>query len=81
MKAKVVIEWLCLVIQDNDRSRVVETARNRAPSHDCGSTWLSFLMNGKWYEYETGWATRGKWRIPNGKAESGMFSCSELRRW
>jgi hypothetical protein len=23
---------------------------------------------------------RGLWRIPDGKGESGLFSCSELRR-
>jgi hypothetical protein len=28
-----------------------------------------------------GRATRGKWRIPDGKVESGLFSYSELRRW
>jgi hypothetical protein len=26
-------------------------------------------------------ATREKWRIPDGKVESGLFSYSELRRW
>jgi hypothetical protein len=26
-------------------------------------------------------ATRGKWRISDGKVESGLFSYSELRRW
>jgi uncharacterized protein YndB with AHSA1/START domain len=25
--------------------------------------------------------TRGKWRIPDGKGESGMFSYLELQRW
>jgi hypothetical protein len=28
-----------------------------------------------------GGATRGKWRIPDGKVESGLFSYLELRRW
>jgi hypothetical protein len=28
-----------------------------------------------------GGATRGNWRIPDGKGESGLFSCSELQRW
>jgi hypothetical protein len=28
-----------------------------------------------------GGATRGKWRILDGKDESGLFSYSELRRW
>jgi hypothetical protein len=26
-----------------------------------------------------GWAIRGLWRILDGKDESGLFSCSELR--
>jgi hypothetical protein len=30
---------------------------------------------------ETKWATRGKWRIPYGKVESGLFSYSEHRMW
>jgi hypothetical protein len=30
---------------------------------------------------ETGGATRGKWRIPDRKGESGLFSYLELRRW
>jgi hypothetical protein len=29
----------------------------------------------------SGGATREKWRIPDGKVESGLFSYSELRRW
>jgi uncharacterized protein YndB with AHSA1/START domain len=28
-----------------------------------------------------GGATRGKWRISDGKVESGLFSYLELRRW
>jgi hypothetical protein len=28
-----------------------------------------------------GGATRGKWRILDGKVMSGLFSCLELRRW
>jgi hypothetical protein len=28
-----------------------------------------------------GGATRGKWRIPDGKVESGLFSFLELRIW
>jgi hypothetical protein len=29
-------------------------------------------------QYETGWAIRGKWRIRDGKCESGLFSFSEI---
>jgi hypothetical protein len=29
----------------------------------------------------SGGAIRKRWRIPNGKSESGLFSNSELRRW
>jgi hypothetical protein len=36
---------------------------------------------GLWLNLRSGEATRGKWRIPDGKDESGLFSCSELRRW
>jgi hypothetical protein len=43
MKAKVTIEWLCLVIQGNGRSRVVGTTRDRAPSRDGGSM-IGFLL-------------------------------------
>jgi hypothetical protein len=25
--------------------------------------------------------TRGKWRIPDGNVEGGLFSCLKLRRW
>jgi hypothetical protein len=32
-------------------------------------------------QYETGWVIRGKWGILNGKGESCVLSCSELRRW
>jgi hypothetical protein len=28
-----------------------------------------------------GRATRGKWKILDEKVESGLCSCSELRRW
>jgi hypothetical protein len=30
---------------------------------------------------ETGGATREKWRLSEGKVESGLFSYSELQRW
>jgi hypothetical protein len=34
-----------------------------------------------WHNRGPGGATRGKWIIPDGKGESGMLSCSKLRRW
>jgi uncharacterized protein YndB with AHSA1/START domain len=34
-----------------------------------------------WHNVRPGGATRGKWRISDGKVESGLFSYSELRRW
>jgi hypothetical protein len=43
MKARVTIAWLCLVIHDYGRSRVTETARDRAPSHDGGSM-IGFML-------------------------------------
>jgi hypothetical protein len=36
---------------------------------------------GIWHNTILGGAIRGKWRIPDGNDESGLFSCSELRRW
>jgi hypothetical protein len=30
---------------------------------------------------DIGRTTRGKWRIPDGKDESVLFSCLKLRRW
>jgi hypothetical protein len=35
------IEWLCLVKQDDGRSQVVGTARDRVPPYDGGSMWFS----------------------------------------
>jgi hypothetical protein len=69
MKAKVTIVWLCLVIQDNGRSRAVGTTRDRTPSSDGGSMWLFPLVNKKSLELRLGGATRGKWRIPEGKVD------------
>jgi hypothetical protein len=37
--------------------------------------WIGLLVNGKSLELRLGGATRGKWRIPDGKDESGFFSC------
>jgi hypothetical protein len=43
--------------------------------------WI-MLVTGSCYLYaRPGGATRRKWRIPDGKVESGLFSYSELRRW
>jgi hypothetical protein len=39
------------------------------------------LAIGSWLYVRRGEATRGKWRIPDGKGESGLFSYSELQRW
>jgi hypothetical protein len=33
---------------------------------------------GMWLNLRLGQATRGKWKIPNGKVENGLFSCSKL---
>jgi hypothetical protein len=44
----------------------------------CGLQVFTFRMC---YNLRPGGATTGKWRIPNGKDESGLFSCSEFRRW
>jgi hypothetical protein len=49
-------------------------------SHDGGSMWF-MLAIGYVALCETGWATRGKWRIPDGKVESDLFLYSELQRW
>jgi hypothetical protein len=54
--------------------------RDRAPSSDGSSMWI-MLGIGLWLYVRPGKATRGKWRIPDGKGESGLFLYSELRRW
>jgi hypothetical protein len=56
------------------------TARDRDPSHDGSSMWFMIAI-GFVVVCETGQATREKWRIPDGKVKSGLFSYSELRRW
>jgi hypothetical protein len=57
------------VIQDDGRSRVAETTRDRAPSHDGGSIWLCLIMIRKSLELRPSGATRGKWRIPDEKID------------
>jgi hypothetical protein len=43
---------------------------------------MSFMLAiSLWLYVRPGGATRGKWRIWDGKGESGLFSCSDLRRW
>jgi hypothetical protein len=55
--------------------------RDRAPSHDGGSMWIMLAAGSLWLYARPSGASRGKWRIPDGKDESGLFSCSEFRRW
>jgi hypothetical protein len=43
MKTRVLIVWLCLVIQDFGRSRVSETACDRVTYHGGGSM-IGFLL-------------------------------------
>jgi hypothetical protein len=52
-------------------------AHDRAPSHTSGSMWFMLAIS-LWPYVRPGEATRGKWRIPDGKGESGMFSCLEV---
>jgi hypothetical protein len=67
MKAKVMIVWLGLVIQDDGTSQVARTTSVRAPSHDGGSMWLFLLKNGKLLELRQGGATRRMLIILDGK--------------
>jgi hypothetical protein len=59
----------------------LETARNRDLSIDGGPMWFTTFTFEMWHNMRPGEATRGKWRIPDENDESGLFSCSELRRW
>jgi hypothetical protein len=43
--------------------------------------WIMLAIGSLWLYVRPGGATRGKWRVPDGKGESGLFSCLELRRW
>jgi hypothetical protein len=47
---------------------VAGTTCDKAPSHDGGSIVGILLKSGKSHEIEIGRATRGKWRIPDGKS-------------
>jgi hypothetical protein len=94
MKANVMIVWLCLVIQDDGRSRVAGTAHNRAPSHDGGSIWLCLIMIRKSFELRPSGATRGKventewegrwveyFHVWSSKASSPYLSRLRTDRW
>jgi hypothetical protein len=37
------------------------------------------LVIGSWFYMRPSGTNRGKWRIPDGKGESDLFLCSELR--
>jgi hypothetical protein len=43
--------------------------------------WLMAFTFRMCHNMRLGGATRGKWRMPDGKDESGMFLSLELRRW
>jgi hypothetical protein len=43
--------------------------------------WFTVFAFGMCHNLRPGGATKGKWRIPDGKGESGIFSCLVLRRW
>jgi hypothetical protein len=58
----------------------LQTACDRAPSHDSGSMWLSLLKNRKSLELRQGRATRTTWRIPDGKGgEWNVFMFEALK--
>jgi hypothetical protein len=57
----------------------LKAARDRAPSHDGGSTWFMLVIV-LWLYVRPDGATREKWRIPDKNGESCLFSYSELRR-
>jgi hypothetical protein len=56
----------------------LETARDRALSTDGGPMWFMTFAFGIWHNMRPSGATRRKWRIPDVKGESGLFSYSEL---
>jgi hypothetical protein len=58
-----------------------KTLRDRAHSADGGPIWFTAFTFRMWHNLRLGEATRGKWRILDGKADSGLFSYLELRRW
>jgi hypothetical protein len=58
-----------------------KTGRDRVLSLDGGPlSFMSFAFR-MWHNMRLGGATRGMWRIPDEKDESGLFSCSEFKRW
>jgi hypothetical protein len=40
--------------------------------------WIMLAMGSLWLYARLGGATRGKWIVPDGKGESGLFLCLEL---
>jgi hypothetical protein len=75
------IKWLCLVNRPSVDVEWLIAAHDRAPSHDGGSMCFYVSDQISWVYVRPCGATREKWRIPDGKGESGLFSFSELRRW
>jgi hypothetical protein len=55
-----------------------KTTCKRALSIDGGPIWFMIFTFRMWHNFRPGGVTRGKWRIPDGKGESGLFSYSEL---
>jgi hypothetical protein len=43
--------------------------------------WFMTFIFGMWHNLRLGGTIRGKWRIPDVKGESVLFSYSELQRW
>jgi hypothetical protein len=43
--------------------------------------WFTAFTFGLWHNMRLGGATRGKCRILDEKGESGLLSCSDIRRW
>jgi hypothetical protein len=55
-----------------------KTPHDKALYIDGGPMLFTPFSFGLWLKMRPGGATRGQWRIPDGKSESGLFSCSEL---
>jgi hypothetical protein len=55
-----------------------ETAHDMAISIYGGPMWFMAFAFGLWHNMKPGRAIWGKWRIPDGKGESGRFSYLEL---
>jgi hypothetical protein len=58
-----------------------KTPHDTVVSIDGGPLWITVFVFRLWLNLRPGEVTRGKWRIPDEKGESGLFSCSELRWW